>query len=599
VQAVLPGDGFDGVHLLDNANLNRVSGNLIGLNVNNAAAGNAGNGVYVLNCQSNLIGALVAIGRNIISANAGNGIQIGTNTIQANLNYIFGNFIGTDTNGLLPRGNAKNGILLQGCTNIIIGSNSAPLQLISGNVSNGIKITRSGLNQIYDNYIGLGVNGLQMIPNGRDGIHIEFGSSNVIGGAGQFNVISANGNNGVFIRDSASRGNLLQENFIGTDETGLQDRGNNGNGVLIYSARENVLNQNVISGNNGAGVRIEYGDANNRLTRNRIGTDPTGLLSVSNNAQGVYIGNGASFNVVGGSNAGEGNIIAFNNDAGVTVASGTNNAVLGNSIFQNRRLGITLVDKFGPSTNDYQDPDSGANFKQNYPVIYSCATGSIRLGGTINSMTSTTYRVEFFLNELPDASGYGEGRYFLGFTNVTTDANGDANFFQVAFTNEATTNQFITATATDPNGNSSEFSAAVRIVAPESFDADGDGMPNIWEIGGGIDPYDNAGANGASGNPDNDPYSNLEEYIADTSPSDGASYLRWTDAERITNSIVTYSSTNSRFYLIQYASQLGHLTPEWQNLYTPAVQGSNSVTSYADTNVTPGRVYRVGVRMIP
>jgi hypothetical protein len=68
------------------------------------------------------------------------------------------------------------------------------------------------------------------------------------------------------------------------------------------------------------------------------------------------------------------------------------------------------------------------------------------------------FRVEFFANAAPDPSGFGEGQTFLGFANVTTDASG--HFGGTANVAGAVpAGQKVTATATDPAGNTSEFSA--------------------------------------------------------------------------------------------------------------------------------------------
>jgi hypothetical protein len=68
-------------------------------------------------------------------------------------------------------------------------------------------------------------------------------------------------------------------------------------------------------------------------------------------------------------------------------------------------------------------------------------------------------RLEFFGNDKVDVQGYGEGKYFLGFANVTTNGSGDATFDVTlpAVTGAA----HVTATATDLLGNTSEFSAAI------------------------------------------------------------------------------------------------------------------------------------------
>lgn len=80
----------------------------------------------------------------------------------------------------------------------------------------------------------------------------------------------------------------------------------------------------------------------------------------------------------------------------------------------------------------------------------------------LDSAANTTYTVEVFWSPAADSSGYGEGRYYLGSVTVTTDASGHAAFAKV-FAGRAPAGAWVTATATDPGGNTSEFSLAVQI----------------------------------------------------------------------------------------------------------------------------------------
>src|SRR5205085_2953273 len=79
--------------------------------------------------------------------------------------------------------------------------------------------------------------------------------------------------------------------------------------------------------------------------------------------------------------------------------------------------------------------------------------------GRLNSAASTTYRIEFFANDAIDPSGYGEGQIFLGFKSVTTNASGNANF--TTMVPQIAAGRRVTASATDSNDNTSEFSGAI------------------------------------------------------------------------------------------------------------------------------------------
>jgi hypothetical protein len=141
--------------------------------------------------------------------------------------------------------------------------------------------------------------------------------------------------------------------------------------------------------------------------------------------------------------------------------SGTaSNRIQGNSIFNNVGLGINLGDD-GVTANDLGDTDVGPNYLQNFPVLTAAQGGpTTRVRGTVNSTPNTTLTLDFYANQEVDLSSYGEGQRYLGWAEVTTDSSGNASF-DLALDGESADSEFITATATDPDGNTSEFSVAV------------------------------------------------------------------------------------------------------------------------------------------
>ena len=193
---------------------------------------------------------------------------------------------------------------------------------------------------------------------------------------------------------------------------------------------------------------------------NYIGTDVTGTFAIGNSVGVLVIGSG---NTIGGATTGAGNTIASNTGPGLNVNSGTGNAILSNSIFSNADLAIDLGAD-GVTANDAGDADTGANNVQNFPVLTSATSGSgsITITGDLNSTATTDFRLEFFANAVCDPSGNGEGETLLGSTMVTTDGSGNASFM-VTFTATVAVGQFITATATDPSNNTSEFSQCVAV----------------------------------------------------------------------------------------------------------------------------------------
>ena len=164
---------------------------------------------------------------------------------------------------------------------------------------------------------------------------------------------------------------------------------------------------------------------------------------------------------------GAGNVIA-NNAVGVSVEASTV-TVLRNSIFNNGPsaagsqfgLGIDIGGGPGVTPNDPMDVDTGPNGYQNFPVLTSANVSgdTAEILGSLDSAPSTTYRVEFFGNEILDPTNFGEGKTFLGASDVTTDASGQATF-DVSFPALPGALR-VTSTATDPAGKTSEFSASI------------------------------------------------------------------------------------------------------------------------------------------
>jgi hypothetical protein len=466
-----------------------IQGNYIGTN----AAGTADTGGNTRGVQigrgsgdgssNNIIGGTTAAARNVISGNTGGGgIVLFDDIITGN--KIQGNYIGTNAAGTAAVGNGT-GIVLDSTNDTTIGGTVAGAgNLISGN-GFGINLGGNGdakRNLIQGNLIGTDATGTAKV--GNNGGIVLVGSNNTIGGTapGARNIVSGSsiGHGIVFKLFSTTAGNLIQGNYIGTDINGTAALGNAADGIQI-SAFEPPTGANTIGGTSAAArniisansVGIELSGQNILIQGNYIGTDVNGTADLGNGTNGITIFSGNN-NTIGGSAPGAGNTIAFNGK----LAPGTNsrngvavfsfaigNTIRGNSIFANLRLGIDLSggteNASGVTANDSCDSDDGANNLQNFPVLKSVTNtpGSVNITGTLNSTANTTFSLEFFRNDAIDPSGFGEGQVFLGFANVTTDANCNA-VFNVNFPSLVLA-QRVTATATDPSGNTSEFSAAI------------------------------------------------------------------------------------------------------------------------------------------
>ena len=220
---------------------------------------------------------------------------------------------------------------------------------------------------------------------------------------------------------------------------------------------------NLISGNRFDGVLIDHGSMENLVLGNYIGTHVNSADTLGNGRHGVHI-EGASNNTVGGASVEARNVIAHNDGSGVLVSASTGDAILGNSIFSNGGLGIDLVPN-GVTPNDTGDEDTGPNRLQNFPMLIAATGGAtaITIKGILSSTPNAQFRLEFFSNSTCGPSGHGEGERFLGFTNKTTDASGNTTF-AVTFSTSARVGNFITATATDPDNNTSEFSNCAAVV---------------------------------------------------------------------------------------------------------------------------------------
>jgi len=356
-----------------------------------------------------------------------------------------------------------NGVLLRDDHSMVRNN------VISGNWY-GIQV-RADDTLIQGNFIGTDIAGATTSLSllNQTGIYLTLESNaTTIGGVNpdEMNLISGN-SIGI---DVCEDNNTILGNRIGTDLSGTMDLGNS-NGILVSSSN-NTIAGNLISGNS---IGLGFGTAGdgNIVQGNKIGTDISGSQPLGNAANNYHgIGISGQNNIIGGLNPGEGNLIAYNlyegikfsMDASENVVSGNTiwnnqtgvvvetdpwdtalrNTLTQNSIFANNDLGIDL-EPAGISLNDPGDADVGGNTVLNFPVL---SAGSNGVGG--NACASCT--VELFDSD-DDPSGYGEGESFIDST--VADSNGDFMFPM----NLAVSHCYrFTATATDSQGNTSEFS---------------------------------------------------------------------------------------------------------------------------------------------
>jgi parallel beta-helix repeat protein len=305
---------------------NTVSASWIGLDLSGAAAGNNASGVGVWNTANNVIGGPNVADRNVISSSKG-ALGVLIQGSSATNNLIENNYIGTDPTGTAARPNATNGIGVQDGPNTRILNN-----LVSGNANDGIIILNANAtgNVVQGNIVGLNASGTGALPNQWYGIEIQ-SANNTIGGttAAQRNLFSANGQSGVVLFQGGATGNLIQGNYIGTDITGNVDLGNAFQGIAISGANSNTIKSNLISGNNAEGVGVFPGNSNT-LYGNTIGFSAAGT-PLTNSTWAITLINGSTGNVVGGTSAGQPNIIYSGHPSG-TIFNGGGNTVSTNQI---------------------------------------------------------------------------------------------------------------------------------------------------------------------------------------------------------------------------------------------------------------------------
>ena len=439
-----------------------VLGNHIGVSASGTDAGNLGAGIRISGGSGIIIGGDAA-SPNVISGNDAWGIEdVGGVTGLA----IAANIVGLNPLGTTALPNLPGGIIINSDGVVIGGATVASRNYVSGNGGifppgqNILVESAADGTSIRNNIVGLGIDGDTAIANGGDGIRVVGNNTNIL-----TNVVSGNSNGrGIDIAGITGAGTIIRGNVVGLNAAGTSARPNN-YGITLTA--ENVVvgglaagDGNFISGNTQIGLEVS---ANNSIHGNVIGLNAAETAGVPNSTGVLVSGSNNIFGADGGENH-----IAHNTNHGVAVASGIRNFMTRNSIHDNGQLGIDLF-PIGVNPNDDQDPDEGANHLQNYPVLSTAYLqgSTATITGTLNSTPATTFRLEFFsdTNPVPTA----EGRTYLGAWTVTTDANGNAPFvYSPAAAPPAGVS--LTATATPPDDSTSEFSAAIVLLAPGVFD---------------------------------------------------------------------------------------------------------------------------------
>ena len=520
---LISGNGFYGIYLQGDATRpvvsNSIKGNFIGIDATGNTALPNQIGIMMLTGENNnnIIGGTTANSKNVISGNTSDGITV----ISGKNNQILGNYIGTNASGTSAVAN-NVGVYLQDSNNSIGGSVAGSRNIISGNAI-GIEISQSTSSGslVKGNFIGLNASGDNAIGNAT-GISLSSSSTNSsIGGSNPLegNIISGNSNIGI---SASGTSHTIQNNYIGLNPAGNGVIKNTTEGLrLSGTLTDTQVSENTISGNGTVSSQsrnVNFNAANNvHFFGNKVGTLPDGNTGVANIGIGIIMNN-SSNNIIGGSTANEGNIIGSHNLSGVNVVFASNNntfrynkigvgsdgiANLGNglygiaisgantgnaisnSIIANNQKGVELnpalgitsqvtisqnsiynnsvlgIDLMGTTANDVDDADTGVNNLQNTPEINAVNA----LGGTAieityevsSSVTNSTYPmvIEFF------GAVTGQGKFYIDSDTYTAPGSKTITInLPIGF--DADDYDDIVATATDANGNSSEFGVSIN-----------------------------------------------------------------------------------------------------------------------------------------
>ena len=361
--------------------------------------------------------------------------------------------------------------------------------LISGN-TDGVVTDTAAFLAVRGNLIGTNAAGTAALVEDfvGTGLRLDIAAFAVVGGdeAGARNVISGVGNRAVIVSNADTTPAVIG-NFIGTDVTGTQIIG--GAVGIETDAASPLIRGNVIAGQGNAGIRLE--NSSSTILGNFIGTDLSATLELGNPGGGIYVLEENGDVTIGGTAPGEGNVIAHNGRrlisfiGGVHVRNGRTK-IRGNRIFDNRYLGIDLLGgRAGGSVtpNDPGDLDGGPNANQNFPIITEVGvTGAgTDVFGYLDSTPSTTFDIDFFAG--PTCSifptGFQQGERYISSLTLATDASGRVDFLTTV-PYQLQPGESMTATATDPQGRTSEFSQRLILsIDPRSGPPEGGTLVSI------------------------------------------------------------------------------------------------------------------------
>ncbi|TVQ37355.1 MAG: hypothetical protein EA370_06985 [Wenzhouxiangella sp.] len=409
----------DGILIHPDGSNNMITGTMIGTNSVGEDLGNADRGVFALS------------GGNTISnnriANNSTGIRLlaGYNEITDNevINHS-GNGVNIDNGGQLIQGN-------------IVGHNQSGIAY-----AHDIDATPQGLVSIFDNHIGVRPDGTP-IPNNGGILGWSGGFTRIGNNEGRGNVIGHNENNGISLASTSDA--RIQANWIG------------------------VMPDGAPAGNGGSGIHIGLLPDGAPSNNNRIGYTVQDVIPDDHADSSQALGN----------------IIAYNNTGIYLQPSGSNklhpyplnNAIRGNRFIANSEQAIDL----GPG-GDVTDPggsEDGPNRLQNFPefetsdTYYNEGAGSIEFTYTVNTTSANAsypLLIDFYIAHNDSRQGH-TFLYTDEYTGFFAAQPKSGSFSLPAGLDPS--GSYLVATATDNDGNSSQFSEAIPLtVLPDELFSD-------------------------------------------------------------------------------------------------------------------------------
>lgn len=319
---VISGHTQHGMALVSGSAGNTIRGNKIGCDrLGTSAIANGFSGIEINGSINNVIGGAAVADRNIISGNTQSGISL-VNTSTGT--QIINNYVGTNLAGTAALGNKEHGIKIDASANTTVTNN---VVCASGNTAPvvfgfGFHIINSDGHVLRGNKVGINAAGTAAIPNNYIGLRVENCNNVVIGGAtaGQGNTLSGNGEEGALLINCGNPS--IKGNFIGTNTAGSAAIPNGRSGLHIQGATTPAIGgtaageSNVISGNAWDGIQMETAtDA--VIQGNFIGTNLTGTAAIGNGSNGISGYTNSSNNLIGGTAVAARNIISCNGVDGI------------------------------------------------------------------------------------------------------------------------------------------------------------------------------------------------------------------------------------------------------------------------------------------